>query len=443
MAPSRLDLGAADDIADDMAEGIADDTAAAVPTFTRFRVLTFAALGSLVTGYAAVAALLALVTAIAPLTRFSTSGVVVAALPAWLAAHQVPIAIGGLELGMLPLLPTIGLVLIVAKAASGAAERLGLVGPWQAGQVVTAIAVAHGGCGLAIALAVSDGQLSVDPLAAFYYPALIAALAASAGVVRRCGLLDLLAERADPVALRGLRVGLIAVLVLLAAGGAVLTFALATSVPTMRELFANFAPGFGNGLGMFLLSAAYVPNAVIAATGFIAGPGFSMGIVSVSPLEFSGGPVPGLPLLAALPEQQAAWWPLLFLLPLGIGVLVGRWLRDAAPDPFARVRAAAVAGGVVALAFVVLAGSAGGRVGMGPYDPVSMRAAAVSMVLALWIGVPAAITAWFAGPHPRHEDPGLLGPELDDQSDESEPDAEEAESAQSVEDEEPDPAKVD
>ena len=30
---------------------------------------------------------------------------------------------------------------------------------------------------------------------------------------------------------------------------------------------------------------------------------------------------------------------------------------------------------------------------MGPFDPVSMRAAAVSMALVAWIGVPAAITA--------------------------------------------------
>jgi hypothetical protein len=441
MAPS-LDLDAAGTTLDDVD----------VPTFTRVRVLSLAALGSLVTGYAAVAALLALVTAIAPLAHFSTTGVVVAALPGWLAAHQVPLGIGGLELGMLPLLPTLGVVLIAARAAAGAAERLGLSGPWQAGQAIGAIAVAHGGCGLVIALTVSRHPVSVDPLAAFYYPALIAALAATWGVLRRCGLLAALAERADPVALRGVRAGLVAVATLLAAGAAVLTFALLTSVPTARELFATFAPGLGSGLGMLLLSIGYVPNAVIAATGFLAGPGFSMGVVLVSPLDFHGGPVPGLPLLAALPEGPAAWWPVLFLLPLGVGVLVGRSLRYAAVDPFARVRAAAVAAGVVALAFVVLAGSAGGRVGMGPYDPVSMRAAAVSMALAAWIGVPAAITAWFGGPRPVRADPGLLAPEddvdelaEDDLAEEPADTAEPEDTAADAEqdDQEPDPAKVD
>ena len=398
MAPP-LDIDAADATTDD------------VSTFTRLRILTFAALGSIVTGYAAIAALLALVVAIAPLALFSTSGVVVAALPAWLAAHQVPIAISGLELGMLPLLPTLVLMLITARAAAGAAVRLRLSGPGEAGQAVGAIAVAHGVCGLAIALAVSHHDASVDPLAALYYPALIAALAAAIGVLRPCGLWDALAERADAVALHGLRAGLVAVVLLLAAGGALLTFGLLTSVPTARELFAAGAPGFGSGLGMLLLSVGYVPNAVVASVGFLAGPGFSMGIVTVSPLSFSGGPVPGLPLLAALPEEPAAWWPVLCALPAGIGVFVGRRLRHVAEEPLARVRAAAVAGGVVALVFVVLAGSAGGRVGMGPFDPVSLRAAAVSVALVVWVGLPAAITAWLGGPRPAGDSGGLLDTE--------------------------------
>ncbi|HEY0454179.1 DUF6350 family protein [Actinophytocola sp.] len=437
MAPS-LDLDAADGDVGTGVDGAGD--VADPSTFTRIRVLTVAALGSVLTGYAAVAALLAFVTAIAPLAHFTTTGVVFSALPAWLAAHQVPIAIGGLELGMLPLLPTVGMVVIAARAAAGAAERLGLYGPWQAGQVVGALALAHGGSGLAIALVVSDEQVSVDPLAAFYYPALIAALAATIGVARRCGLVDALVERADPVALRGLRAGAVAVVLLLAAGAAVLTFALLTSVATAKDLFATFAPGFGNGMGMLLLSAGFVPNAVIAGAGFLAGPGFSMGIVSVSPLEFSGGPVPGLPLLAALPEEPAAWWPVLFLLPLGIGVLVGRRLRDASDEPMARVRGAAVAAGVVAIAFVVLAGSAGGRVGMGPFDPVSMRAAAVSMALVLWIGVPAAVTAWFSGPRPvRDEPPGLITPDDAEVEDEVE-DAEVEVDAAEVEDADDEPA---
>jgi hypothetical protein len=417
MAPS-LDLDAAD-VGD---PAIADDVA----SLTRIRVLTFAAVGSLVTGYAAIAALLALVTAVAPLAHFSTSRVVSAALPAWLAAHQVPVVIGGLELGMLPLLPTALMMLIAARAAAGAAERLRLSGPWRAGQAVAAIAVAHGVGGIAVALAVSGPEVSVDPLAALYYPALIAALAATFGVARRCELWSWLASRTDAVALAGLRAGALAVVVLLAAGGAVLTVALLASVQTAKDLFASTAPGFGSGLGMALLSVGYLPNAVVATVGFLAGPGFSMGIVTVSPLDFTGGPVPALPLLAALPEESAPWWPALFAVPVVVGVLVGRRLRDVAPEPLARVRAVAVAAGVVAVVFVVLAGSAGGRVGVGPFDPVSLRAAAVSMALVVWVAGPAALTAWLGGPRPvsarspldADDEPAAGEPAAEDQDDE-------------------------
>jgi hypothetical protein len=184
---------------------------------------------------------------------------------------------------------------------------------------------------------------------------------------------------------------------------------------------------------------------MVAATSFIAGPGFSLGTVMVSPLEFTGGPTPGVPLLAALPEQQAAWWPLLFVLPLAVGVVVGRRLRDVDEDPVARLRAVAVATGVVAVCFVVLAGSAGGRLGRGTFDPVSMRAAALSLVLVLWTAIPGALTAWFGGPRPAAAPmPGLIDDvHLDEPYDEvelAEAESAKAELAEAPADPEDDPA---
>lgn len=406
---------------DEPADGAAGDEAdspADIRGFTRVRVLTVAALGPLLTGYLAIAALLALVTAIATNAHFATTGVLDAALPSWLAAYQVPVRIFGLELGVLPLLPTLGVAAITAKAASGAAGRLDLRRPGQAGQVVAVIAIAHGVAGLVVAGLSSRGDVTADPLSALYYPALVSALAATAGVARRCGLLDAIAHRADAVAVAGLRAGALAVVLLLAAGGALLTFSLLTSISTARDLFPM---GAGNAIGMLLLSLGYLPNAMIAATGFLAGPGFSIGSVAMSPLAFDGGPVPALPLLAALPEHEVAWWPALFALPLAVGILVGRRLRDADEDPVARLRAVAVAAGVVALSFVVLGGSAGGRLGRGPFDPVDMRAAALSIALVLWTAIPAAVATWFGGPRPAAAHlPGLIDDEpYDEEFDEA------------------------
>ncbi|MGB3440290.1 MAG: DUF6350 family protein [Actinophytocola sp.] len=378
------------------------DPRAEPPPLIRIRVLAGAALGSLLIGYLAVAVLLALVTAIATGAHFATEGVLDAALPGWLAANQVPVRILGIELGALPLLPTIGIVAITAKAAAGAADRLDLYRPDQAGKLIAIIAVAHGIAGLVAAGLSSRGDVTADPLSALYYPALVSGLAATAGAARRCGMLDAIVQRVDKAAVAGLRAGAFAAVLLLTAGGTLLTFGLLTSIATARDLFPA---GAGNAIGMLALSIGYLPNAMIAATGFLAGPGFSIGSATMSPVTFDAGPVPPLPLLAALPEQGAWWWPALFALPLAVGVLVGRRLRYVDDDPVARLRAVAVAAGVVALAFVVLAGSAGGHLGRGPFDPVSLRAGALAVVLALWTAIPAAVATWFGGPHDPAAEP--------------------------------------
>lgn len=436
MAPLRFGLAATDEY-DAVAE-FEDDEYGAVSLACRVRVLAMTALGPLITGYAAVAALLALVTVVASRAHFSTIGVLASAAPGWLAAHQVPVRIDGHELGVLPLLPTIAALVLVARTASGAAHRLELETPREAAQVVGAVVGGHAVFGVVLALSCSGGPATVDPLAAFYYPSLLAGLASIIGVARHSGLLALVLERVDEVALRGVRAGLLAVACLLAAGAFILTFGLVTSVPTIRELFARNASGFGSGLGMLMLSVGYLPNGIIAGSSFVAGSGFSMGAISVAPLDFTPGPVPGFPLLAALPEEPAAWWPVLFAVPIGIGVLVGRLLRDVAEEPMARLRAVAVATGVVALVFVILAGSAGGRLGGGPFDPLDLHAASLSVALVAWIGLTGAAVAWFTGIRLELDGPGGLlddDPEFEDLEEESEGEPEE-EPAEEPEEEE-------
>lgn len=375
-------------------------TVAEVPTIsplTRFRVLALAAIVPPVVGHLAVAGSLALVSAGAPHANVTVAGVLAAAMPSWLAANQVPLTIDGVELGVLPLLPTLLVMVLAARTAARATTRLGFGTPRESAVVIGTIACAHGLCGLAVSLAHPDRSVEIDPLAALYYPALIAGLASVGGALRRGGLVGAMVDRADTVALRGLASGAIAVVLLLASGAAVLSFGLLTSAATVADLFAGFAPDAGAGFGLLLLCLGYLPNAVVAGTAFVAGPGFAIGDVVVSPLEFTGGRVPGLPLLAALPEEQAPWWPLLWLLPVAIGVAVGRRLRHVAERPMTRLRAVAVAVGVVAVVIVLLAASAGGRLGGGAFDPVTMRASAVSLALVLAVGVPAAIVVWFGG----------------------------------------------
>lgn len=416
---------------------LADAESRAVLSFGgRLRVLVFAGVGSVVTCYATVAAIFALVTAVATKAHFTTIGVLAAGVPGWLAAHQVPLTIGAQELGALPLLPTIGLIFLIARTAGGAAERLDCYSPRHALPVVLTLAGAHGGVGLTLALVSQTSPVTADPLASLCYPALLAGLAALVGAVRRCGLASAVVDRVDAAAVAGLRVGLFAMALLLLAGAVLFTASLIGSFGTARDLFAQTAPGAGNGTGAWLLSAAYLPNGVVAASSFVAGPGFGLGAVEVSSLHFTGGPVPALPLLAALPEQYAAWWPVLCLVPLGIGALVGWLLREIDEEPRTRLRAVGVAAVVVAVCCVVVAGSAGGRLGRGPLDPLTMRAAMLSMVMVGWIVVVGGIVTWWRGPHPVHEGPVGL---IDIGEDEAAPAETEAEETEEPAESEPAP----
>jgi hypothetical protein len=360
------------------------------------------AAGSVVIGYAAVAALLALVAATATNAAFSTSGVLTAAAPGWLVAHHVPLRFeGSAQLGVLPLLPTALLMLLAGRAAAGAADRLGLYEPLQARGVVFCIAGAHAITGGTIALLMEDGPVRATPAVAFFGCAAVSGVAATIGVAQRCGLVEVLIDRIDPVARRGMRAALLALFVLGGLGALLVALGLAFSWSTTSSLFAGADSTFGVGLGMFLLCLGYLPNAVVAALSYVVGAGFSIGPVSMTPTRFTGGDVPAVPLLAALPEKQLAFLPALLLLPLVLGGVVGWYCRKVSNRPSTRLRAVLVAGVTVAVVSLVLAATAGGNLGNGVFNPVTVPAGLLAVLVLGWIVLPGSFVAWFAGPRPK------------------------------------------
>lgn len=372
----------------------------------RARVLTTTAAGSVVVGYAAVAALLALVSSTAAHASFSTTGVLAAAAPGWLVAHHVPVGFDGGQLGVLPLLPTALVMLLVSRSAAGAADRLGLFEPLQARSVVFSISGAHAAVGGLIAFLMGDeGPVRATPAVAFFGCAAVSGVAAVAGVAQRCGLAEVLFERVDPVARRGLVAGALALFALAAVGALLLAVGLAASWPTTSALFDQGGGTLGAGLGIWLLCLGYLPNAVVGGMSFATGAGFSLGEVVVSPTAFSGGPVPAIPLLAALPEQQLGFLPVVFALPGAIGVLVGLALRTAAEVPATRVRAVLVAAVTAGVGVLVLAAVAGGSLGNGAFTPVTVPAGLAAVLTLVWVGVPGALVAWLTGPRPAAPPP--------------------------------------
>jgi hypothetical protein len=138
----------------------------------------------------------------------------------------------------------------------------------------------------------------------------------------------------------------------------------------------------GSAFGLTMLSIGYLPNAAIAGLSWLAGPGFSIGALSVSPVTMVAGPVPAVPLLAALPQGPVQpWWGVALAVPLLVGAAVGRRCVAAAPDLAGRLRVLGVAATVLALGSAVLATLAGGRLGAAAFDPVEVPSGSLAVAV--------------------------------------------------------------
>ncbi|MGB6161224.1 MAG: DUF6350 family protein [Pseudonocardiaceae bacterium] len=343
----------------------------------------------------------------------SVAGVAQVGAVGWLAAHHIPLSIDGAPLGVLPLLPTLLLGVLVARGAAGVALRFGMHQPVDAGWVAGTIAGTHGVLGAFLVLAVTPATVTADPGLAALGCALVAGVAAGLGLARPCGLLPAALRQAPDWVRPGLVAGLWGLAVLLAAGLATVLIALVASAPEVAQLSGSDA---GSVLGLAVLSVAYLPNAAIAGLSWLAGPGLSIGALLASPISVHAGPLPAVPLLAALPQGPAQpWWGVVLAVPLLVGAAVGRRCAAAGPDLRLRLRVLGVAAVVIALGSAVLGALAGGRLGAAAFDPVDVPfgTLAVVVLVATLLGGCAA-TLLSSAPAARTEP---SSPEVTDHSD--------------------------
>ena len=401
----------------------------------RLGVLAEVALVPVLVSYAAVVVLAALVTASAsgttPGGKPGLAQALGSGIPLWLAVHLVPLTIGGVPLGVLPLAPAAGVAVLVAVLARRGVLRLAALpgadgvdtahdtrpDRWTslAVPVVAAVAAVHAAAGvLAAALLTPDTATipaDASPATAGTVAGLLAALSAAAGVAGPCGLGARMCTLPGWVA-RGLRTGLGAAAATVASGAALLLVVLLAHADAVAASFAAIAPDVGSGAGLWLLDAAYVPNAVVAASSWLLGPGFAVGGVVATPTGATPGLIPPVPLAALLPTGPPPTWAgLAFALPLAVGSAVG-WLlapvgaADAAvgrsqrpgQDVLRRVRPVLVAAATAGVVLALAAGLAGGRLGSGPFDPVSVPAGPVLLAVLAWIALPGAVVALLAAP---------------------------------------------
>jgi uncharacterized protein DUF6350 len=338
-----------------------------------------------VASYLAAAAALAILTA-ASGADTSVAGAAQLGAVGWLAAHHVPLIIQGAPLGVLPLLPTLLLGALIACGAAGVAGRSGITQPADAGWVAAAIAGTHGVMGAVLALVATPATITADPAQAAVGCALVAGVAAGLGLLRPCELLPAALRHAPGWVRPGLEAGMWGLALALSAGFGAVLLALVVSAPEVVEMSG---PDIVSASGLIILSIGYLPNAAIAGLSWLAGPGLSVGALSISPVAVHAGPVPAVPLLAALPQGPVQpWWGVVLAVPLLIGAAVGRRCVVDGRDRSERLRVLAMAATALAVGSSVFGALAGGRLGAAAFDPVEVPfgALAVALLVATLLG---------------------------------------------------------
>lgn len=319
-------------------------------------------------------------------------------LAGWLLGHGVPLTTNAGPLGLAPLAVTLLAGWRLTRAGVHVTRAIGARGsrsPKRAFVAAGSVGIAYTVLGVLAALLVTGGTVEVSPVRTGLTLAAVATVAALVGAVRTTGLGDLLAARA-PLPLReGIRTGLVAALLLLAAGAGVAGLAVATGGGDAADLIAAYHTGVAGQAGITLVNLAYAPNAAIWSTSYLLGPGFAVGTdTTVQTSEVTVGALPALPLVAGLPGGPVDGLGTgLLAAPVLVGMVAGwsltrRVLRsgsDSAREEWGPLlRPVVLAGPVTGLLVGAAAAASAGPLGAGrlaEVGPVPWQVAVVATVV--------------------------------------------------------------
>lgn len=416
---------------------------AAGPVASRPSVVLHAALtalGAALSGLAVVAAVVLVAWVADARTGASGGDAVRAAADAWLLAHRGGLRLPAGSVGAVPLGLTVLAAVLLHRAGASLARAVEVTDLPAAARAAGALTAVYALATAAVARLAAAPTVAASALAAGIGAALLAAAAGGSGVVRGADLgaaLRAVLPAPVPAVARAAATG---VLALLGAGAALVLLGLGVHAGRFADLTRVLDPGLVGGAVLVLGCLLLLPNAAVWAVAYAAGPGFAVGAgTAVSPFGATLGPVPALPLLAALP-QDGSPPPVVravLVLPVLAGVVVGVALARRLPAPrpvplpaaggtaaagtvdggtadggtadagtadagggvgtAGRAARAAgwglVAGLAAAAAVTVLAALSGGPLGDGYLAAVGPSPWRVALALAVEIGVPAALTA--------------------------------------------------
>jgi hypothetical protein len=288
---------------------------------------------------------------------------------AWLLGNGSGLSGPGVSVGAIPL----GFVLLVGLAlyrtGRWAASTSRVRSGYDIGLAAVAMSLVYAALGALAAVVVHvNGTQPTLPRAVPAF-VLLALVFGGSGLLSGAAMARPLVERLPEEARAALLGGVAGILAMVVVGSVVLVASLVVHFSTALRLAEGMHAGLVGGAIFALVGAALVPNAVLCAAAFAAGPGFAVGTgTQVSPSGVHLGLLPDFPLLAALPTSATAWWlPGLIVLPVLAGGVAGLVAIRRFPV-FAIDRAAlrgALAGLFGGLSFGLMTGLATGSLGPG------------------------------------------------------------------------------
>jgi hypothetical protein len=218
---------------------------------------------------------------------------------------------------------------------------------------------------------------------------------AASGLVRRA--LAALPAGLVAGARAAVRIGAGAAFGVLAVAGVLVAVLIALDYATIAGLYQALGAGIDGGIALTVAELALLPNVVIWAAAWLLGPGFAIGTGSlVSAGGTLLGPVPGIPLLGALPADAPALGALWLIVPVLLG-FTGAWAVSIGDDSdrdvpratgwWAPLAVAAGAAATSALVLGLLAWWSGGAAGPGRLAEVGPAPLAVAGVAATTVGL--------------------------------------------------------
>lgn len=304
----------------------------------------------------------------------------------WLGVHQVPVSIGGRELGVMPLLPVMAMIWGTARttAAATAPNSSWFVTRWV-------VASALGGPILiaALLLAVIHDAASVigelqtpNALRAFCSVLLVHVIGALIGVGSKVGRRTLAVLPLPDWLPDAIRAAVAGVLALFGLSGAVTAVSLVVHWGTMHDLFAITDSLFGQ-LSLTLLSIVYIPNVIVGASAIAVGSSAHVGLAAFSSFTVFGGDIPAVPVLAAVPTPPLGpVWVALLIVGAASAVAVGQQCARR-PLPIGAATGKLLVASALAALTMALAGFAGGG-RLGNFGSVGVDQATFAPAVFLW-----------------------------------------------------------